>query len=100
MTISPSSEGEAQRDHQLDLLAQANLDWIALCVSVIRGLPRASLFCTDQLWEYVNAPLEPRAMGAAIVEARRRGLIKPTGVYRRSTRKACNARPVLLWRRL
>ena len=96
--MSPSS-AELQRDDALDRLARANLEWIKACVNAIAAIPAGNAFTTDRLWEILDAPPEPRAMGAAICEARRRGLIASTHVYRKSTRRACNARPMLLWKR-
>lgn len=77
--------------------------WVARIVDVIRSTTRGREFTTDDLWT-VAAALglkvgEPRAMGAALANAKRVGLIEPTGVYRKSSRKECHARPVLVWRR-
>jgi hypothetical protein len=57
-------------------------------------------FTTDEVWQAVEAPAEPRAMGAVMCEAARRGLAEATDRTRRSCRVACHARPVRVWRSL
>lgn len=93
--------GETWRDAALDRLQSANAAWCDSVVAAIRAMPIAAAFTTDQLWAALgeNRPPEPRAMGAAIRQARREGLIWPTGTYQKSERPECHARPVPLWMR-
>ena len=57
-------------------------------------------FTTDDLWVHVDPPREPRAMGATMTHARRLGLCEPTDRTSRSSRVACHARPLRVWRSL
>ena len=58
-------------------------------------------FTTDDVWREIGdvAPPEPRAMGAAMMRAKKAGLIRPTSEYRNSVRAECHARPVRIWKR-
>jgi len=60
-------------------------------------------FTTDAIWQQleaaqVEAPHEPRAMGAAMRIAQRRGIIEATGKYEPSERIINHARPLMVWR--
>jgi hypothetical protein len=62
-------------------------------------------FTTDDVWEFlhrhgVNAPHEPRALGALMRNAARAGLIKPTDRVRPSDRPECHRNPKRVWRSL
>jgi len=69
-----------------------------------RAIERAAAlgeFTTDDVWlqlEGVEAPHEPRALGALIREARKNGLIVATGRYRKSSRVECHGNPKMIWR--
>jgi hypothetical protein len=63
-----------------------------------RALARSHLpFTTDDLWDVVDAPREPRAMGAVITRLARAGVIRKTGRYVQSSRRANHARPLCEW---
>lgn len=91
--------GLALRDKAIERTRAANVGWVANVVSWIRLRTRGDTFTTDDLWAVFAHPPEPRAMGAAIKAARVEGLIIAEGVYRKSTRAECHARPVAVWRR-
>lgn len=58
-------------------------------------------FTTDKLWHVASklnlSTPEPRAMGSVIRKLVLDGRIRPTGNYRKSTRAACNRRPLQEW---
>jgi hypothetical protein len=94
----------AARDQALDAVASPSGvgSWINAVLKLIRSYPRGRRFTTDTLWvelrqELVARPSEPRAMGAAMVAARREGLATPTGDYEKSARVVNHARPVAIW---
>lgn len=111
--------GEVARDAAVAKCEESSPGWIELIVSFVRGMVGGFEFTTDDLWErdarfregeasaraarasnhVPPSPNDPRAMGAALIAARRDGLISATGGYRKSTRPECHARPVAIWRR-
>ena len=93
-----TTPAETARDQAIALTGTANADFVAAIVAWIRDVDVGYAFTTDDLWSRFVHPPEPRAMGAAIVAARRAGLIRAAG-YVKSTRKECHARPVARWER-
>lgn len=89
---------EQTRDAAIDRVAESHAAFVAKVVAFIRDLGPIS-FTTDDLWKAFAHPPEPRAMGAAIRQARRDGLIVGTGEYVKSMRRECHARPIPVWRR-
>ncbi len=76
-------------------------DWILETLTAVRRVSRAQPeFTTDDLWVHVDPPREPRAMGAAMVHARKLGLCDPTDRTKRSSRVKCHARPLRVWKSL
>lgn len=63
-----------------------------------------SFFIVDEVWEKVDTStigaVDRRAMGAAMLEAARRGVIGPTDQYRASVQKQCHGNPRRVWRSL
>lgn len=63
-----------------------------------------SFFIVDEVWGKVDAStigqVDKRAMGAAMVEAARQGVIAPTDEYRASEQKQCHGNPRRVWRSL
>lgn len=59
-------------------------------------------FTADDVWSLLNLwrvpePREPRAMGAAMRQAKALGLIRPTGRYRQSQRIERHTGPMMIW---
>ncbi len=72
--------------------------WVTEARKVVRELAAAGAdFTTDDVWQLVPLPPEPRAMGAVMVWAETAGLVVPTGRTMPSTRPECHARPVRVW---
>ena len=63
---------------------------------------RGGRFTTDaviaEMGDLYHGLREPRLLGAILKAWRSAGRIVPTGEYQRSTRRACHARPVMVWR--
>lgn len=75
--------------------------WLAAAVDVVADIcRRRSKFTTDDIWDRVGEPPEPRAMGAVMRQAQRDGLCETTGSYEPSRRVECHGRPVRVWRSL
>jgi len=91
--------GELLRDLAIANAEAANTSWVDMAFAVIAALPPGTEFTTDDLWLHLDRPREPRAMGAAMVRASKRSLVEATGVYVKSKRAECHARPVAVWRR-
>ena len=85
----------------------AGSDWMNAAMKALYVVANMEgvTFTTDQIWEALEAHFpdavvtEPRAMGAVMTKARKQGLITATGIYIKSTRPKCHARPVMVWRR-
>lgn len=55
-------------------------------------------FTTDDVWDVLGQPPEPRAMGAVMRQVTRKGYCVGTDRYIKSKRRECHARPVKVWR--
>ena len=96
----PSPVPERARDEAIARVDESHDLWIErIALPAIRRL-RGS-FTTDDAWKAIGdvTPPEPRAMGAAMMRAKKAGWIVPTAEYRKSERAACHARPIRVWRR-
>lgn len=81
--------------------------FVEAAVSVVRELiAQQETLTTDDVWRglegtrWARSGMERRAMGAAMVEAARQGLIWATSRTVESSRRACNCRPVRVWERV
>lgn len=78
--------------------------WKKAATMAIRSLAvELDEFTTDDVWEWlysmaIEAPHEPRALGAMMLQASRDGLISPTDRVRKSARPVCHANPKRVWR--
>lgn len=73
--------------------------WMTAALAAVRRLARERVtFTTDDVWQLVGQPPEPRAMGAAMRAAGKLKLAEPTGNFEMSRRAACHRRPLRVWR--
>lgn len=93
-----TTTAEQARNEAIDRVRQhAPADWMADAASCARALAVTQpTFSTDDVWQIIGQPPEPRAMGAVMKNLR--GWIEPTGEYVPSIRPKCHARPVRVWR--
>ena len=102
-TEHSSQAGEQLRDQAIEDVARGEDAWIDRVLEMIRAISTGNAFSTDLLWSEVAAAKltthEPRVMGAAMKLAKQLGLIEATGIYQKSCRPKCHARPVMIWRR-
>jgi hypothetical protein len=71
--------------------------------SVIEHWDKGFLFTTDDIWPFVPdhlQPKEPRAMGAAMVRARGRGLCQETNNFVPTRRPKSHKSPQRVWMRI
>lgn len=96
-----AASGEVLRDAAVEQVGRyADPNWLmAARQAIVDQIPGAK-FTTDDLWELVGAPREPRAMGAAMTAARKEGLISALDEHKLSVRPECHRRPLRVWRRL
>ena len=87
------------RDQALDNVERgAPPVWLDQAEVIVRSLARShEPFSTDDVWDYLAVPPEPRAMGAVINRLSRQGVIRKTGRYIQSSRRENHARPVCQW---
>jgi hypothetical protein len=95
--------GDIAKEHAIDAVERgANVDWLNAAMAAIDWQrTHRETFTTDNVWEmisHLDPPREPRAMGAAMREAARRGWIVATDRVVKSTRPKCHRRPVRVWR--
>jgi len=61
-----------------------------------------SFFIVDEVWTKLDmstiGEVDRRAMGAAMLEAARKGIIEPTDQYRAPLQKQCHGNPRRVWR--
>ena len=91
---------ERARDEAIARVSESHDTWIErIALPVIIGLVRLGMpFTTDEVWAGIEvAPPEPRAMGAAMMAAKRKKLCRPSLEHRISKRPECHARPVRVW---
>jgi len=93
-------EAERRRDQAIRRVGDAAEPWTQHAVDIIGLVALARFdFTSDDVWAALDVkPDEPRALGAAMKAAASRGIIFPTGEYRKSARPECHARPVAVWR--
>lgn len=96
----PSDAARRARDEAMARAeAHAPEDWNARADAAILRLAKArEQFTTDALWDRLDPPPEPRALGPAMKRAQKAGWIEPTDRYKQSAREANHARPVRVWR--
>ena len=76
-------------------------DWAARAQSVISGICRTQqTFTADDVWEHIEHPREPSALGVVLRRAAKQGDCICTDQYAQSTRPATHRRPLRVWRSL
>jgi hypothetical protein len=98
---------EQARDEAIAQVARPAEEWIRGAVQAVRAICArrgyGAKFTTDAVWALldhwgVGPPEEPRALGAAMMRAKRIGLCEPTAVTQKSVRVDCHARPIRVWK--
>jgi hypothetical protein len=100
-----TEQAEAARDDAIaQVEANADRNWMVAAQAAVAVLAMThDEFTTDDMWaalREVDGTHEPRAMGAVMRAAARRGLIVKTDRVVNSRRAECHARPVAIWRSL
>ena len=73
--------------------------WLGAARTVLEQLARTRTFITsDDVWDRVEMPREPRAMGAVLRWGMRGGLIEATDRTKPSRRKENHGRRIQVWR--
>lgn len=91
------------RDHAVAQVDRnADERWKRAALETIRRLAQLlDEFTTDEVWGVLDGldvdTHEPRALGAVMQTANRRGWISKTGRVRQSERPECHARDVTVW---
>lgn len=93
----------AKNDAIATVEANAEQDWLLLALGIVYNLcRRQDTFTTDQVWSVLQyrqipGPHEPRALGAIMVKASRRGWCRATREFVASKRRECHGRDIRLW---
>ena len=102
-----ASAAKAAGDKAVDRAgSNADDEWKDVAYTAITQICRKlEYFTTDPIWytlgaSKVEAPHEPRAIGAMLRSAASDGWCEPTDRYVSSERVACHGRPVRVWRSL
>lgn len=98
--IEHTDEGERLRDEAIARVEVKSLS--EFVCQIVERWPEGWLFTTDDIWPLIPdhlQPHEPRAMGAAIVRARRRGLCIETQNFTPTRRPQAHRSPQRVWMR-
>lgn len=97
----PDPDGDELRDEGIARAETSAGDWMDDAREAIRtvALSRETM-TSDEVWAHLgdSEPPEPRAMGAALKAAERRGWVEATGSFRSSARPERHKAPVRIWR--
>lgn len=80
--------------------AHADLAWQRKALAAVMRvcLAKPSFIC-DDIWEAgLERPKEPRALGAVMGQAVKKGICERTGEYRPSAQVSCHNNPRAVWR--
>lgn len=88
------------KDEAIDQVEEnADAIWLGVARTVLEQLARSrSHITSDDVWDRVPAPREPRAMGAVFRWAMRQGLVEATDRIKPSRRPECHGRRIQVWR--
>ena len=80
----------------------ADSEWLLWAERAVVEAAADNRFTTDDVWHLldawrVEAPHEPRALGAVMRRMARVGVIRSTGEYVKSERVECHGRPIVVW---
>jgi hypothetical protein len=103
VTLFDWAAAQAARDVAITRVGEnASATWMSLARQAIERCSRAMPeFTADDVWralQGVPGPHDGRAMGAAMNQARKDGLVEPTDRFRNSIQVSNHGRPVRLWR--
>ena len=96
-SLFPRNPAQQARAEAIDRAALGSEDWLSFWYgSIVNRAKILGVFTTDDIWETIPKPAEPRALGAVLTMMRKDGLISPRG-WRESTDPTCHARPKRVW---
>lgn len=103
--LPPAVEGARRRDAAVRRVGDAAPDpWWDQALGAVKDAAQQQPggFTTDDVWRILehaglDAPPEPRALGAVMTAARRAGIIRPTDRYAPTVRPGAHRRPVRVW---
>lgn len=107
MALFPGARPETAMEARNLAVARVGRSAGVPVMDVLRKAVRAaakewSFFIVDEVWGKVDVStigaVDKRAMGAAMLEAARQGVIEPTDQYRASAQKQCHGNPRRVWR--
>lgn len=95
---------ERVRDEAIARVDESHDTWIERIAipAILQALQKNDgRITTDDVWREIGdvSPPEPRAMGAAMMRAKRGHFIRPTSEWVNSSRADCHARPIRVWAR-
>tara|TARA_R110000796_G_scaffold167313_4_gene284235 strand:+ start:9105 stop:9431 length:327 start_codon:yes stop_codon:yes gene_type:complete len=97
----PPSSGEEARDEALTQVSENTGEWKDRAMNLISSVPMDT-FIGEDIREHIvgkiGNPHSNNAMGALVMNAVRRGIIEPTGEYRKMRRKSSHARESKVYR--
>ena len=94
-------EGARARDRAIDRVERGSGEWQVEALTAIRNVAASKPeLTTDDVWRALgrDPEVEGRAMGAAMRQAAKLGLIERTDRTVRSVRVACHRRDLRIWR--
>ena len=79
----------------------ASESWKSEAMTVIFAVAQSQpTMTTDDVWDILESPLEPRVMGAMMRNAQKEGWIKPLNMISPSRKAICHRRSKRVWKSL
>lgn len=102
LPLFDSLEGERAKTRGMKQASEhAPESWQQEALEAIRHLAKHKhKFAADEIWQYVEKPKEPRAVGPLMLKACRLGWIVPTLQYQKSRIPSQHQQPIRVWRSL
>jgi len=94
----------AARDEAVERVGEAaeRDGWMDQALATVTAIARRMpAFTADDVWDTgLDAPREPRALGAVMTQLRRRKVVEPTSDFKPTSRRSRHAAPIRVWRSL
>lgn len=99
--FDPVQGQQLKADAIAQVEAHASEEWKAEALCAVQTIAQQfQEFTSDEVWRYVEKPHEPRALGAVMVHAAKRGWIRKTNRTRESRIASQHRQPLRIWESL
>jgi hypothetical protein len=96
--------GQALRDAAVNQTGTKNRNFVLVALDAVREvIAHQQFFIIDDVWAVIPRDVDvtdKRAVGSAMVQAKKLGLIRPTDHFQPSAQPQCHANPRRVWERV